>query len=273
MSRTGNTTVIDGKQFLVIDVAKIRVPLGFHRRRCADGRRAELSGVGPRRSWRHAGHRHRDQLHATSKGRSDTGISVVDRDVAERLQAEPGTARRRGRRKRQHCAGSRRLHRGGTGEGHRPQFWCRYRVRVAEPEGGRPLLPCELTTPHPSGNAAYTLAASVNRRQPYGVAVPSATGRNRGTGTSSDVRVDLYARLNDRDSRQHRRSCAMGKPASTRRPHNLNPRLPAGASNTTICSRNTAATIYFRAERVTGTGTFTTTSTDTDFWVKVNPVP
>jgi hypothetical protein len=93
------------------------------------------------------------------------------------------------------------------------------------------------------------------------------------TGTSSDVRVDLYARLNDQAA-GNIVGRAMGGVGINPATHDLKPRLPAGASSSyDLVAANTAATIYFRAERVTGTGTFTTTNTDTDFWVKVNPVP
>jgi hypothetical protein len=124
----------------------------------------------------------------------------------------------------------------------------------------------------PSGNAAYTLCSVGIAAQPWAWR-PECHGAAIVTGTSSDVRVDLYARLNDQAA-GNIVGRAMGGVGINPATHDLKPRLPAGASSSyDLVAANTAATIYFRAERVTGTGTFTTSSTDTDFWVKANPVP
>jgi hypothetical protein len=124
----------------------------------------------------------------------------------------------------------------------------------------------------PSGNAAYTLA--VVNVGPYDFPVTvEPHGGAIVVGTSSDVRVDLYARL-DGETAGNIVGRALGQTGINPAPHNLHPRLPAGASNTyDVIAAGATKAVYLRAERVTGTGTFTTSSTDTDFWVKANPVP
>jgi hypothetical protein len=124
----------------------------------------------------------------------------------------------------------------------------------------------------PSGNPGYTLATIGIGPQPRAWR-PECHGAAIVVGTSADVRVDLYARLNG-ETGGNIVGRAMGGTGTNPATHSLIPRLPAGSSDDyDLVPANTSATIHFRAERVAGTGTFTTTSTDTDFWVKVCPIP
>lgn len=124
----------------------------------------------------------------------------------------------------------------------------------------------------PSGNAGYTLAVVNVGPYDYPVTVEPHGGAIV-VGTSSDVRVDLYARLNG-ETAGNIIGRALGQTGINPAPHNLHPRLPAGASSTyDVVTAGATVTVHLRAERVTGTGTFTTAAVDTDFWVKANPVP
>jgi hypothetical protein len=124
----------------------------------------------------------------------------------------------------------------------------------------------------PSGNPAYTLtqvgieAVDYDRTvEPHAACIVA--------GTSSDVRVDLYARLNG-ETGGNIVGRAMGGTGVAPATHTMIPRLPAGASaDYDLIPAGETATVHLRAERQTGTGTFTTSGTDTDFYVKVNPVP
>lgn len=126
----------------------------------------------------------------------------------------------------------------------------------------------------PSGNPSYTLGTVSVPPQPRDWR-PDCTGWCVVTGTGTDVRVDLVARLNTETSGN---IVARGRGHSGQNTEGFATVLasgpPAGSANGyNKVLANTAATIFFRAERVTGAATFTTTATDTYFNVKVRPVP
>lgn len=126
----------------------------------------------------------------------------------------------------------------------------------------------------PSGNAAYTLCAVSVPAQGFDWR-PEVSGWCVITGTGSDVQVDLIARLND---------AASGNIVGRGRGHSgqntegfstvLSSGPPAGSASTyNKVAAGVPAVIYLRAERQSGANTFTTTSAATWFNVKVRPVP
>jgi len=130
----------------------------------------------------------------------------------------------------------------------------------------------------PSGNAAYTLCQVGLGPFDFDWR-PECHGSCRITGTGADVRVDLLARLGTTGISTPETSGnivgrGLGGSGVGPVPTTLIPALPIGSVATydRVLSGNTA-TIYFRAERQSGTETFTTSNTDTTFWVKVNPIP
>lgn len=93
------------------------------------------------------------------------------------------------------------------------------------------------------------------------------------TGTGSDVQVDVLARLNNASTGNivGRGTQPAGQNPAT---HILMPGVPAGSASTyDKVNAGDTATIYFRAERQSGTATFTTSSTTTWFRVEVLPIP
>jgi hypothetical protein len=126
----------------------------------------------------------------------------------------------------------------------------------------------------PSGQPQYTLGqVSV---PPQGFAWrPDCSGWCVITGTGADVRVDLVARLNIESSGN---ILARGRGMIGQNLAGIPTILASGpvagsANDYNIIPANTPAIIYFRAERTSGAMTFTTNAVDTWFNVKVRPVP
>lgn len=130
----------------------------------------------------------------------------------------------------------------------------------------------------PSGNAAYTLCAVSVPSQEFDWR-PDVSGQAIIDGTSSNVRVDLIARLDAGLGGTPELSGnivgrAFGIASSTPQIHVLSGGPPAAASATyDKVAAGVAAVVYLRAERIAGTGTFTTTSDTTYFSVRVRPIP
>ena len=126
----------------------------------------------------------------------------------------------------------------------------------------------------PSGNAAYTLCAVSIPAQDFDWR-PEVSGWCVVTGTGPDVQIDLVARLND---------AASGNIVGRGRGHAgentegfstvLSSGPPAGAAGSyNRVAAGAAAVVYLRAERQSGANTFTTTDAATQFGVRVRPVP
>lgn len=126
----------------------------------------------------------------------------------------------------------------------------------------------------PSGNPTYTLATVSIPAQPFDWR-PHVEGQCVVTTTGSDIDVNLVARLNDATSGN-----IVGRGFSVQ-PWGIYTRVislapgppPAASADYDKVLAGYAATIYFRAERQSGTSTFTTTSAKTHFNVWVCPVP
>jgi hypothetical protein len=127
----------------------------------------------------------------------------------------------------------------------------------------------------PSGNPGYTLCSVSVPAQPWAWR-PEVSGQCVITGTGADVRVDLLARLDNATSGNivgRGIGGSLGVNASGI-PHQLVDGPPAGSADAyNKVAANTAATIFLRAERQSGSDTYTTSGTTTTFKVKVNPVP
>ena len=126
----------------------------------------------------------------------------------------------------------------------------------------------------PSGNPAYTLCVVNVPAQGFDWR-PEVSGWCVITGTGSDVRVDLVARLADAASGN---IMGRGRAQSGENTEGFATVLtsgpPAGSVDAyNVVSQGSAAVIYLRAERTSGSNSFTTTGTDTHFNVKVRPVP
>lgn len=124
----------------------------------------------------------------------------------------------------------------------------------------------------PSGNPAYTLC-------PVGIPAqdfdwrPHVEGQTIVTGSGSNVRVDVIARLNDATSGNivGRGFGVSGAGPATVALSSGPP--PGSADSYDKVSAGAAATVYLRAERQSGTDTFTTSGSTTTFSVEVRPVP
>jgi hypothetical protein len=158
----------------------------------------------------------------------------------------------------------------------------------------------------PSGNAAYTLCTVPVPPQRFSWR-PQVEGFCEITGTSADVKVDLVARLDSATAGNivgratqpagsgtvttnttvvtvqgaSGASGASGPTTTTTSTssyafatHVLSSTPPAGSDvGYDIVPAGESAVIYLRAERVAGSGTFTTSTTTTGFCVNVLPVP
>lgn len=128
----------------------------------------------------------------------------------------------------------------------------------------------------PSGNAAYTLCSVGIAAQDFAWK-PQVSGWCEITGTGTDVAVDLLARLNNPTAGNIVGMAYGGlTPASpfVMPVHTLVDGPPtASAAGYNVVNAGVAATIYLRAERRSGTETFTTSATTTRFQVRVCPIP
>lgn len=125
----------------------------------------------------------------------------------------------------------------------------------------------------PSGNAGYTLCAV--GIPPQGFAWrPRVSGQCVVTGTGTDVAVDLLARLNG-ETGGNIVGRAIGGSGLTPATHVLSDGAPWAVWNDAYdkVAAGATATIHLRAERRTGTDTFTTSASNTFFKVTVEPVP
>lgn len=126
-----------------------------------------------------------------------------------------------------------------------------------------------------SGNPTATLGQRVVG--PFDVDVRiEVQGQAIITPTSSDVAVDLLARLNNATTGNViGRGLGVANQSST---HNLGTGVlaadaTAGGADYDKVAAGATVTIYFRAERTAGSGTFTSQASRTWFWVKANPIP
>lgn len=276
-TETWNITTIDGKQYLVVDVAKFRIPLDwdpssnmFFAVSYPDG------GIG----------------NFTALAKGDTGdVPTLNLPItltelapddttpasASFTEVSPDT-----------YTMSLALHRGAKGEdGDTVLLPDDYGTGLAgdylvvnsaldaftlTPQRvGDRYLPATIL-PTPSGNAAYTLCTVSIPPQRFSYR-PQVEGFCEITGTSEDVKVDLVARIDSATAGNiiGRATQRAGQYPAT---HVLSSTPPAGSvSAYDIVPANTSAAIYLRAERVSGSGTFTTSATTTGFSVRALPVP
>ena len=126
----------------------------------------------------------------------------------------------------------------------------------------------------PTGNSAYTLCQVSVPPQPFAWR-PQVAGWCVITGTGDDVQVDLVARLDDQGAgkvlgRGRGKIGQNADGASTI----LSSGPPAGsAADYNKIAAGAAATIFFRAERQSGAQTFSTVGSATAFSVRVCPAP
>lgn len=132
----------------------------------------------------------------------------------------------------------------------------------------------------PTGNTSYTICPIGIPAQPFDWR-PEIEGQQIVTGTASDVRADLFARLETP-------STINGETAGPVIGRGAGPLGTNAAGIPTIFSSappansddnydkvlaGDPATIYVRLERIAGTGTFSTVNTNGWFKVKVAPIP
>ena len=287
------STVIDGKEYLVIDVAKFRIPMDwdpsssmFIAVAAPDGGLGSFPGlvqgdVGPApivdtainftalaagdttpdsASWTLTApntYKLNLALHRGEKG-DPTAFNLVDADdlfgstAAGRIIAVRST---------------------GSG------------YEYVAPKVGDEYWPASIAST-PSGNSAYTLCQVSIPAQPWawrpqvsgwcvitGVGVPVSLGS---TVLTSDVQVDLVARLNTQDSGNEmgrgRGQIGLNAEGS---PTVLVSGPPSGStSNYNKIDAGVGPTnIFFRAERQSGSNTFTTVGSASRFSVRVCPIP
>ena len=276
------STIIDGKEYLVIDVAKFRIPMDwdpsssmFIAVAAPDGGLGSFPGLvqgdpGPApvidtainftalaagdatpdsASWTLTApntYKLSLALHKGEKG-DPTAFNLVD---ADDLFGSPAAGRVIAVR--------------STGSGY----------EYATPKVGDEYWPASIVST-PSGNPAYTLCQVSILAQPWAWR-PQVSGWCVVTGTGADVQVDLVARLNDQAAGnilgrgrgkigQNADGSATvlvsGPPSGSAADFN---KINAGVGPTTI---------FFRAERQSGANTFTTAGSATQFSVRVCPVP
>lgn len=142
--------------------------------------------------------------------------------------------------------------------------------------GGR-YFPASLNNT-PSGNATYTLGAVSIAAQSRDWR-PEVMAACEVTGTGTDVKVDLVARLGiDGDTGAEAGGNEVGRAfgsAGQYPPvHVMIPGPDAGSANDIdLVPAGSTAVVYLRAERQSGADYFTTLATRTRFWVKVNFLP
>lgn len=275
-TETWNITTIDGKQYLVVDVAKFRIPLDwdpssnmFFAVCYPDG------GVG--------------NFTALAKGDTGDAPALVMGPVTELAYDDPTSA-----------SGSLTetspdtytlsltLHGGAKGDdGDTVLNPDDYGTGVASdflvvnpdltdftlvPQRvGDRYFPASIASA-PAGNAAYTLCTVAIPAQRFAWR-PSVEGFCEITGTGSDVKVDLLARLNSATAGNviGRATQPAGQYPAT---HVLSSGPPAGSSNDyDFVAAGAPAVVYLRAERQSGSQTFTTSSSTTGFCVRIDPVP
>jgi hypothetical protein len=126
----------------------------------------------------------------------------------------------------------------------------------------------------PSGNSAYTMCQVTIPGQPWAWR-PQVSGWSVVTGTGADVQVDLVARLNDQAAGNvmGRGRGKIGQNADGSSTVLVSGPPSGSAASYNVVAANTLATIYFRAERQSGSATFTTVGSASQFSVRVCPVP
>lgn len=130
----------------------------------------------------------------------------------------------------------------------------------------------------PTGNAAYTVVPIAVPAQPFDWR-PTVEGFHLITGTGADVKVDLLARLSTAGISNGETTGPIVARATQRAgqyppTHVLSSAIPAGSAATydKVLEGNTAV-IYIRMERVTGAETFSALAVDGAYSVRVNPIP
>jgi hypothetical protein len=143
---------------------------------------------------------------------------------------------------------------------------------LVSPKVGDSYIPTAINDT-PSGNAGYTLCAIGVPAQPWAWR-PRVSGQCLIAGTGADVAVDLLARL-DGETGGNIVGRAIGGSGVNPPTHVLVDGPPHTGYTDAYdkVSALTPATIHLRAERRTGTETFTTSGVNTTFKVKVEPVP
>lgn len=138
-----------------------------------------------------------------------------------------------------------------------------------QPVGDR-LIPATISNT-PSGNTGYTLCSLGVAAQDFDWR-PVVSGQTVVTGTGSDVRVDLLARLNNAAA-GNIVGRGFGVAGAGPNPIILSDGPPAGSAETyDKVAAGSAAVIYLRCERQSGTDTFTTSASTTTFSVTVKPI-
>jgi len=141
----------------------------------------------------------------------------------------------------------------------------------ANPLVGDRYVPATIL-PTPSGNSVFTLCSVAVPAQSFDWR-PQVSGQSVITGTGTDVQVDLIARLNDPNA-GNIVGRGFGLPGVGPMVNTLTSGPPAASADTyDKIPAGSAATIYLRAERQTGTNTFTTSASTTSFCVRVQPIP
>lgn len=275
------STTIDGKEYLVIDVAKFRIPLDwdpsssmFIAVAAPDGGLGSFPGLvqgdpGPApvidttinftalsdgdptpdsASWTKTGtntYKLNLALHKGEKGDA-AAFNLVD---ADDLSGSP--------------VAGRVIAVTSTGRG----------FEYVTQKAGDEYWPA-LVNNTPTGNPAYTLCQVSIPAQPWPWR-PHVSGWCVISGTGADVQVDLVARLNDQAAGRilGRGRGRIGQNADGS-PTVLVSGPPSGSpADYNRIAAGAAATIFLRAERRSGSQTFSTVGSATEFSVRVCPVP
>lgn len=270
-----NQTIIDGKNYLVIDVAKFRIPLDFD-----PSSNMFIAVAAP-----DGGLGNFPALVKGDQGDSidlDTSVNFAalawddaTPDYASLTETSPGIFRL-----------NLGLHKGAPGDDNvvvldPADYGTPVAKRLLEvktdlsgfqyvaPKVGDRFFPASIAAV-PSGNAAYTVASVSVPAQLFDWR-PHVEGQLIVAGTGTDVRTDLIARLDNASSGNIVGRCFAA--ASSER-LTLSSGPPAGSADTydKVLQGDTAV-IYFRTERQSGGDTYTTSATTSRFCVEVRPIP
>jgi hypothetical protein len=274
---TWNTTTIDGVQFLVVDVAKFRIPLEWD-----PSSNMFIAVCSP-----DGGYGNIPALLKGDKGDTPVFDSEIDLTVLDfdDPTADAASLTYLGSNIYQAAL---TIHKGPQGDdGAAVLDPDDYGTPVAEyilivnptadgfvyqaQKVGDRFVPASINSTA-AGNPTFTLASVSIPAQPFDWR-PEVSGQAIITGTGANVTVDLLARLDNATSGNIvGRACGIAGQAARNQVLTAGP--PAGSADSyDRVAANASAVVYFRAERQSGTDTFTTSSATTTFKVRVCPVP
>lgn len=284
-----NTTVIDGKNYLVIDLAKLRIPLDWDPSSNVFLAVAAPDGVDGDALASYPALVQGDPGDAAALDPT-VNVTVLDYDDATPDSASwalisPGVY--------QYTTTQRRGPTGASAANNildaldlvGTQIHGKILQLVSNVVGGVPTTQVALQTPKvgdwytpativgaPSGNPGYTLSTIPIPSQDFDCRV-EVQGQTIVTGTGTNVVTDLVARLGGATTGDPEIGRCFGMTSTERLI--LSPGVPPGSTDSydIIAAGSGTVNVYLRTERQAGTDTYTTQAATTRFRARVCPIP